>query len=255
MHIYIITGTSRGIGEAIAGALLDPNHHLLCLSRNSNPSLVEAARQKASPLTEYSLDLSHTAGIVPWTQETLKNYKPEDLDSITLIQNAAALKPVQLVGQNIQEGALSHGVQVNLLAPMLMTEAFVAVTQDWTIPKKILNISSGAARRPVAAWSMYCSTKAALDMHSRCLATEQELQDHPIKVVSLAPGTVDTAMQDHLREQSKEVFPGVQRFLDLKKNDQLWSAEFVAGEIVKFLTDPGFGNETLMDIRNWVSQG
>ncbi|MEM7367138.1 MAG: SDR family NAD(P)-dependent oxidoreductase [Bacteroidota bacterium] len=255
MHVFVITGTSRGIGESLAKTLLSPDHHLVCLSRGENPSLLELAKEQSCSIAYHLMDLANTDTLISWTIQEIGKLNSGSLQSINLIQNAAALRPVQPIGREIQEEALSLGVKVNLLAPMLMTEAFVSVTQGWTIPKKILNISSGAARRAVPSWSMYCSTKAALDMHSKCLEVEQQNQPYPVKVVSLAPGTVDTAMQDHLREQSKEVFPGVQRFLDLKREGKLWSPSFVATQIAKFLQDPAFGEETLMDLRNWVSQG
>ena len=46
-HLYIITGTSRGLGAALAELLVSPDHHLLCLSRRFNDSLAERARQQA----------------------------------------------------------------------------------------------------------------------------------------------------------------------------------------------------------------
>lgn len=250
MHYYLITGTSRGIGAALARALLSPDHHLICISRGTNEELVAQAKANSCPLTYHQMDLGETDRLIPWMEQTLAQIDPTQVSSINLIQNAAALRPIQPIGREIQADQIGLGVRVNLLAPMLMTEAFVSAVQDWPVPKRIVNLSSGAARRAVHAWSMYCTTKAALDMHSRCLAEEQKTQSHPIKVVAVAPGTVDTAMQDHLRTQSHEVFPGVQRFLDLKKEGKLWSAEYVAQRLIKFMDRPDFGEEVLADLRN-----
>lgn len=249
MHYYIITGTSRGIGAALAQALLAPDHHLICVSRGTNEELLAQAKAKSCRLVYHQMDLGETEQLIPWMEQILAKIDPGHVDSINLIQNAAALRPIQAIGREIQADQIGLGVRVNLLAPMLMTEAFVSAVQGWPVPKRIVNLSSGAARRPVHAWSMYCSTKAALDMHSRCLAEEQTTQAYPIKVVAVAPGTVDTAMQDHLRQQSHEVFPGVQRFLDLKKEGKLWTADYVAGRLIQFMNREDFGEEVLVDLR------
>ena len=86
-------------------------------------------------------------------------------------------------------------------------------------------------------------------MHARVLAVEQENQTYPIKVLALAPGVVDTAMQDLIREQTAERFPMLDRFVSLKENDQLVNPQTVAGRIVDLLQSEEFGNEILMDLR------
>ena len=56
MKHFIVTGSSTGLGESIIKQLLKSNHHLHCISRNSNPMLVELAKEENIPLTEYSFD-------------------------------------------------------------------------------------------------------------------------------------------------------------------------------------------------------
>ncbi|RMG75998.1 MAG: SDR family NAD(P)-dependent oxidoreductase, partial [Bacteroidetes bacterium] len=222
MHYFLITGTSSGIGEALAHALLGPGHTLICLSRRDNPTLRAEARELGVPLYYLRYDLAELGQLDRIVQEMVDRIDPARAASVTLIQNAGVLAPVGLTGQEYPDlEATARNLNVNLLAPMHVAAALAAHMQNWPLPKRILNISTGAARRPVPGWAAYCSSKAGLDMHSQCLAAEQAGQAHPVRVVSLAPGVVDTEMQAFIRMQEAERFPGVQRFLDLKAQGDL----------------------------------
>ncbi|MCK5839027.1 MAG: SDR family NAD(P)-dependent oxidoreductase [Bacteroidales bacterium] len=63
MNYYIITGTSRGIGEAIAKALLSKNNMLFCIARNESEALKNLAAEKGALIDQITFDLSNSAGI------------------------------------------------------------------------------------------------------------------------------------------------------------------------------------------------
>ncbi len=248
-HHYFITGTSRGIGAALAEALLSGENLVHCFSRSGNPALVEAAAAKQVSLFDHKINLSDTLGSARRLDELFAAVEPESVASITLVQNAGLLHPMGKIGHQPDIEALEIGLKVNLLSPMLINEQFVARFQQWPVPKKILNISTGAARNPYIAWNMYCSSKAGLDMHSRVLAAEQDDQLFPVKVLALAPGIVDTSMQDLIRAQTEETFPMVDKFVELKEEGLLVSPSEVAGQIIRLLQRADYGQEVLMDLR------
>ncbi|RMG26443.1 MAG: (S)-benzoin forming benzil reductase [Bacteroidetes bacterium] len=254
MHHYIITGTSRGIGEALAYALLSAENRLYCISRTPNRELQMEAEATHCALRYYQQDLAHTYDALHLMGVILEDLSRNEVQSVTFIQNAALLEPVAPVGKagNEPEQLVQH-INVNLSTPMLMTHEFVRRTQEWAVPKKLLNISSGAARKPRHAWSAYCSTKAGLEMYSRCLALEQSYEPHPLRVASVAPGVVDTAMQEILRAQQEENFREVGRFRQLKEEGKLWTPDFVANELLKLLKAPNFGEEVVLDLRDLVA--
>ncbi len=71
---------------------------------------------------------------------------------------------------------------------MLLSSAFIKHTKDWNVDKRIINISSGAAQNPYFGWAAYCTTKAGVNMLTKCIALEETDKKYPVKVISFAPG-------------------------------------------------------------------
>lgn len=249
MNHFFITGVSRGIGEAIAHQLLSPNNRLFCISRSDNDGLRYAAEDMECELVYHQVDLSRPFDILELVPQWLNQIDQEQAESITMIHNAGVLTPVGRVGGDDRVEAIVESHHVNFMSPVLMTERFAEWTQGWQMKKQVLMISSGAARKPRQAWSTYCSTKAALEMFAACMAEEQKDQNFPIQVVSLAPGVVDTAMQDFIRTHDDSEMPGVDRFVQLKENGQLWSTKYVAEKTVELLQSANFGEQVILDLR------
>ncbi|MEL6841684.1 MAG: SDR family NAD(P)-dependent oxidoreductase [Bacteroidota bacterium] len=249
-NIYFITGTSRGIGAALAEALLAPANEIHCFSRSGNEQLQRLAAEKGVRLFDHKLDLSKAQASVNYLNGLFQKIKPAKAASLTLVHNAGLLEPIGQIGCGNDLKHLEKGLVVNLVTPVLITEKFVETFQSWEVPKKILNISTGAARNPYVSWNMYCSSKAGFDMHAQVLAEEQKEQTQPVKVLALAPGVVDTFMQDLIRDQSAEKFPMLDKFIELKEEGQLVSPQDVAQKIVALFGSEEYGEEVLMDLRN-----
>ena len=76
-------------------------------------------------------------------------------------------------------------LHLNLLAPMILTSVFIKRTERYAIPKVVLNISSGAAFFPYSGWSVYCSSKAGLDMLTKVAGLEQTTETYPATICLL----------------------------------------------------------------------
>jgi len=252
MKYFIITGTSRGIGEAFAYELLKPEHRLFCISRSPNAPLELDAIEANCRLSYIRQDLAQTFDAAHLMGVLLSKIQQDEVEEITLIHNAGVLEPIGAVGTEVSEEEVVRGVNVNMLAPMLMTEAFANVVQDWACKKRVLLISSGAARHPYYAWSTYCASKAGAEMFCQCMSLEQSTQKHPIRVVSIAPGIVDTEMQTIIRKQTKETFPLVDRFVQYKETGSLWTANFVAKHIVQLFEDEDFWKIPVRELRDII---
>jgi benzil reductase ((S)-benzoin forming) len=247
MSHYIITGTSRGIGEAIANKLLQPGNTLYCASRGMNEELVERAVSAGVPIFYFNNDLSDPDEVAEFSLQVWSRITPENIKRISLINNAGMLSPIGPIERN-DPGKLADHFHLNLLAPILLSSVFLKHTATWSIPKTILNISSGAADSPYYGWSAYCSSKAALDMFTRTVALEQTHAAHPTKIVSIAPGIVETAMQSEIRNTAQKDFRDLEKFVKLHEEGKLSSPEYVADIIVKALFDDTIASGSVTDI-------
>ena len=247
-HLYILTGASRGMGLAMAQQLLKPGNVLLCISRNVNPDLATAAQKADVPLTQWTQDLADGAGASDRLREWLNSQNPADFASVSLINNAGVIPPIVPLRQS-NPADLALALRVGLEAPMALSAAFLGGTHSWPVPRKVLNISSGLGRYPMASQAGYCAAKAGMDHFTRCLALDEALHANGAKVCALAPGVIDTDMQVQLRGASGEAFPDQSKFLQLKAQGQLSSPEAAAENVLRFLASPDFGREPVADVR------
>lgn len=248
-HLYILTGASRGMGLAMAGQLLQAGHTLLCISRQTNAALEPLAQAGAARLTQWSQDLSEgeaaSERLASWLQE--QAHTP--WASVTLINNAGVIPRIGPMSQS-DAADLANALRVGLEAPMQLTAAFLQTTDAWSMPRKVLNISSGLGRRAMASQAGYCAAKAGMDHFTRCLALEEALKPQGAKVCSLAPGVIDTDMQIQLRGADATAFPDQNGFIQLKANGQLTSPSEAGSRILAFLNRPDFGANPVADIRD-----
>ncbi|MCL4183729.1 MAG: SDR family oxidoreductase [Burkholderiaceae bacterium] len=250
MEFVILTGASRGLGAAMAERLLAPSRRLVCIARTANEPLAAQARARGAPLDHRLCDLGDvaaTAALVQSLGEALRS--ATGVSRFVLVNNAGVVEPICRI-ESLQAAALARALQVNLGAAMLLASVFLAATEAHDAERRILNISSGAARHPVSGWSAYCSAKAALDMFTRCIAAEHAGQDNAPRVCALAPGVIDTDMQATIRAADRIDFPPIERFRKLKADGALGTPEAVAARIVAFLESDEFGVREIDDIRD-----
>jgi len=237
MKYYYITGTSRGIGKALAETLLEDDHNkVMGISRNHT-----LQHSNYTPLT---LDLNQ----VDKVREFEFGDHP-DAEKIVLVNNAGVLGHVTQVGRMYDEKLLQSYI-VNMVSPSLLINKFIGKYQERDIEKLLLNTSSGAARHTIPSWSTYCSTKSGVEMFLRVIEDEQQDCKYPFKIYSVAPGVVDTEMQDEIREVEPENFRELDRFVQLKKEGKLVDPKAVGKKFADILEHPGNYPKTLMDLRD-----
>ena len=247
-HLYILTGASRGMGLAMAEQLLQAGHTLLCISRHANPALSTLATQTRATLTQWTQDLADGQAASERLQTWLQSQNPADHASVNLINNAGVIPPIVPLSHS-SPAALAQSLRVGLEAPMQLCAAFLGATQAWPMPRKVLNISSGLGRYPMASQAGYCAAKAGMDHFTRCMALDEALQANGAKVCSLAPGVIDTDMQVQMRGAAGEAFPDQSKFLQLKAQGQLSSPAQAASLVLGYLARPDFGREPVADVR------
>lgn len=252
MNIYIITGTSKGLGEAIANRLLAKENHLFCLSRGLNESLIKKASEDNYPLNYLTIDLNNTDSLEGLMKEIFEDIKLiENIESITLINNAGQVAPINRVENCLAEEIMGN-IRVNLGALMILSASFVRYAKEIRVKKQIINISSGAGKRAIYGWGPYCSTKAGVNMLTECMGIEQESEENPVRVIAFGPGIIDTDLQVQIRATDKENFKDVEQFRSFKEEGKLRTADFVASKVIEVINDNTLENGLITDISEFI---
>lgn len=240
MKAVIITGGSKGIGRALAQEFIKSGYRVYILSRTV--PVIDGARH-------IQIDLSVLDEVSTRFTELLDELSAASLTSLLLINNAGRLGTIKPLDQLAPED-IQKTMTLNTTIPLVLSSLFIKKTEALAIRKDIINISSGAATKPYEGWSVYCTSKAALDMLTKATAAEQEALNHGVTCIALYPGVVDTEMQTQIRSTSEKDFKNVQRFIDLKQQQQLYTPSYVATTIVKLYKENTLANGTVLDIRN-----
>jgi benzil reductase ((S)-benzoin forming) len=240
--LTIVTGASRGLGLAMTEQLLLRGHRVLAISRRT-PALEHPA------LLAWPADLADAAPVAARLETWLRETDPAQVSSASLINNAGVVSALAPLG-DITAGDLSNALRVGLEAPTLLASAFLRATAGWALPRRLLFISSGLGRRAMAGSASYCAAKAGLDHLARAIALEEASRPHGARVVSLAPGVIDTDMQVQLRSADSAAFPERERFVGLKIGGLLDSPESAATKVLGYLDRADFGTNPVADVRD-----
>lgn len=247
--LTIITGSSRGLGQALAAQLLRRGDTVLGIARSASTELARLAGPHSGRLEQWCADLQDAGPAAERLADWLAQARQRSWREVRLINNAGLIPRIaplsRLTAQDI-----GQGLRVGLEAAMVLSAAFLQATAGWGVPRKVLNISSGLGRRPMASQAVYCAAKAGMDHFSRCLALEQRQEPNGARVCALAPGVVATDMQAHLRNADPQDFPDLDRFQSLHANDQLASAEDTAHLVLARLDRADFGEPVIADVRD-----
>ena len=246
--LTILTGASRGMGLAMARQLLKPGNALLCISRTTHQGLAQEATQAGAHLTQWTHDLADGAAASLRLAQWLTENGSEAWASVTLINNAGVIGQIGPLSDARPED-LARSLRVGLETPMQLTAAFLRATAGWKASRRVLNISSGLGRRAMASQTAYCAAKAGMDHFTSCLALEEAVKENGAKVCALAPGVIDTGMQDQLRAAEAKDFPDRESFVNLMRSGSLTSPHEAAARVLAFLERPDFGSYAISDVR------
>jgi NAD(P)-dependent dehydrogenase (short-subunit alcohol dehydrogenase family) len=226
----LVTGASGGIGAGVAERFAALGLRLALCAR-TEPTLPTGAEGVTA-----SVDVTDAAAVTAFVERAAAEVGPLDL----CVANAGILGPL---------GALRDDDPAEVAAPFRTNVEGVAHTaaayarhvRGRTGEGALLAISSGAGRNPTAGWAPYAASKAAVD--ALCLALAEEEADAGLRVLAVAPGVVDTGMQEAIRASSPEAFPRHEQFVRLKADEAFNRAPFVADHLLRLaLTTDGAGD-------------
>jgi 3-oxoacyl-[acyl-carrier protein] reductase len=187
--IALVTGASRGLGEGAARALAKEGAAVMLLARDG--VLIEkVAREIGEDAAALACDVSDYAAIEHAVSATRERFGGLDI----LVNNAGVIEPISDIASS-DPAAWARNIQINLIGAYNVLRAVLGgMTKTGGT---IINVSSGAAYRPLEGWSAYCAAKAGLAMLTRSI--KLETGGRGIRVFGFSPGTIDTDMQVKIR--------------------------------------------------------
>ncbi|WP_159887925.1 SDR family NAD(P)-dependent oxidoreductase [Paenibacillus puerhi] len=251
MDVYIITGTTRGLGAALAAGYIREGAAVIGMARQDDGSLGALAASYGGSFEFVHADLERSELHPGIMADAMQRVPFNEARRLTLIHNAGILEPIGPLELADEQGLALH-MAVNLTAPLVLSSAFIRLTESYraSVDRAIVSISSGAGRKPYAGWSAYCAAKAGLDMLTRCIAAEQGEGPGAVRCLSIAPGVIDTRMQEQIRATEDGVFPDKGRFIELKESGKLQSPEDTARKLIGFIRSDGWRQGAVLDLRD-----
>jgi len=224
----IVTGVSRGLGEALARVLVERGFRVTGIGRSAGPGL-------AGPGFELvPCDLSDVVAIDDALEAPFVAIAARAPAYVCLVNNAAVAGPIGVLGRTTSRD-IAAALGVNLAGPAALANLFCRVFGARRGERRIVNVSSGAATRPLPGIVLYSAAKCGLEMLTAGIAAEQG-QDG-IRAVSLRPGIIATQMQADARSRTIDEFPSVAMFRDFHEKRQLVLPDVAAARIATHVVE------------------
>jgi len=185
--VVIITGASRGIGEAVARDFAKRGAKVVLAAR-SEEKIANIAKEIGSDTMAFACDVSDYDSVKSLISATVAKFGKIDV----LLNNAGLIEPIAKLSKTDPK-KWAQTISVNLIGAYNVVRAAIEYLNDDAV---IINLSSGAAFTALEGWSAYCASKAGLAMLTKSIGLE-----HPqIFTYGFAPGLVDTPMQAQIRQ-------------------------------------------------------
>jgi benzil reductase ((S)-benzoin forming) len=241
-RVALVTGASRGIGAGLARAFHRRGMKLALCAR-SDP---DEGELPDDPERMYyrRVDVTDYAALERFAADAEEALGPVDL----WVNNAGLLEPIGPL-REVEPDAVRRHVEVNVLGVFHGMRIYLQRLHSSRRNGTIVNVSSGAGVHPFAGWGAYCAGKAAVDMMTRVAADEERGQG--IRIHALAPGVIETGMQQLIRRQEESDFPQVERFRELHASGKLLEPESPAAAILRIaFGDPLPDDAVVLDVRS-----
>ena len=203
--VALVTGASRGLGEGAARALAAAGASVMLVARDG--ALVKKVASdiaaKGGRAEAVGCDVSNFAAVEKVVAETKARLGGLDI----VVNNAGVIDPIAEIATS-DPAAWAENITINLVGAYNAVRA-VLPPMLANGGGTIVNVSSGAAYRPLEGWSAYCAGKAGLAMLTRSI--ELETKGKGIRVFGFSPGTIDTDMQVKIRASGMNMISQIPR--------------------------------------------
>ncbi len=230
-----ISGASSGIGAALARTVPWEDARVIGVSR------------RPPPVGEHlEADLGHPDGWAAVGESFQRKLAGFAGEHVVFVHAAGTIEPIGFAGE-VDTSAYQTNVLLNSAAPLVLGHLFLAAAQGRAGDRHLVHLTSGAAKSVYPGWSSYGAAKAGVDQWVRNVGAEQASRGG-VKVLSVAPGTVDTDMQARLRGTDDRSFPSRPKFVGLHESGGLSDPQDTARRIWNLL-ERNLDNGSVVDLR------
>lgn len=223
--VALITGSSKGIGRAIAVRFAQEGANIVINSRNDDEHVAETKRQieaTGAKVHFIQSDISEVEVVYAMVKESVEVFGKLDI----LVNNAGV--EINAPFWDVTEKDYDTVMNINLKGMFFLTQAFVRYMRENNVVGVIVNNSSVHEELPFPNFTAYCASKGAMQMVMRNLAVE--LGPMNVRINNVAPGAIRTPINADLLSKP-ELLGILQNNISLRR---LGEPEDVAG-VVAFL--------------------
>ncbi len=197
-YTVIVTGASRGLGEATATIVGALGATVVLTSRSESDlrrvaAAIDEADGKAHVIPG---DISQPEACERAVEQTIEKFGRLD----AIVNNAGVMQPLASIADG-DPVIWTRNVLVNLAGLYYLTHFALPYLRNQQ--GRVLNVSSGSAVHADVGWSAYCAAKAGVNHFTRVLAAEEPA----LTAIAFRPGKMDTAMQAVIRDEGQIGMP------------------------------------------------
>ena len=191
--VALVTGSSQGIGSAIAVRLAEEGADVV-VNYRSQPAKADAVKAQIEALGRRSVCIGADLGSIPSLNQLIAD-SVTALGKLDILVNNAGVE-THADFWDVTEKDYDFVLNTNLKGPFFATQAFVKHLQSRKATGKIINISSVHEDLPFPHFTAYCASKGGLKMMTRNLSIE--LAPLGITINNIAPGAIETPINTAL---------------------------------------------------------
>jgi len=236
--VALIVGAGRGIGEAIAKRFAAEGARLILAARTAPEldAVAEMVRAAGGTAHFVATDVTAPGEVAHLVQKSIEAFGHIDI----LVNAAGTYGPIGLFWE-IDAHEWANAFSVNLFGPFLLCQA-VLPHMIRAGRGKIINFSGGGATSPLCRFTAYGVSKTAVVRLTETLA--EEVKEFNIQVNAIAPGAVDTKLQDSVLAAGERAGDLLQRIRRLRETGEGGTPREVPAELAVFLASDDSRNLT-----------
>ncbi|MFT6841254.1 MAG: benzil reductase ((S)-benzoin forming) [Psychroserpens sp.] len=247
-NFIIITGASKGLGRELAIKSAHPNVQMLLIARDIKAlkNVQDICESKEAKVQILACDFSIT-GYQESISEVFNKISIGSIAKLQLYNNASMIEPISEFSKT-NSNDHQDLMNVNLMAPIWLSSELIRCSNR-ILPDtvSIINISSGVSKKAIDGWSLYCMSKASINMLSACIAAESHRYTYNLESMCVNPGALDTDMQKAIRNSDAEEVPITDKFKKMYEDGMLKTTADVAAKLLQIVSNKQFENGSYID--------